>query len=630
MIDSKLKIGCVSRYELLRQLGQNPLTKVYLAALRNEGEPAELLVLELMRKDKELARDDDFRALFLDRAAATLQLSHPNVIRTHDVVADKEACGLTMEFLEGQPLSSVLERLGRGRVPLFLHLKILCEVLDGLHYAHHFTGPGSSEHGIVHRDAAPRNVFITYDGQVKLLGTGFAQATMALERKLGQPLYDVGYASPELMLGYAAGPSADVFGVGVMLWEALACTRRVFGATPKAVIRQRTSGEEPDIEVICPEAPPELVAICRRALAVSPRDRYATAQELKQDLERYLTNARTEPADTSLTHLASLMKLHFSAELAEMQLFIGSSLGHAERSVPASPKMVSTAAAVLASDTEWNDETHVVAPPAPVPTPELPEVAREVAAASTREVAAASTREPDTGGHRAYSASLVPAPPAAPRISRLTSRLAVPAAAGLALLAATVSILRLSHERGQALSAASEPQGVQTRAAALPALPPVDEATTEPRLQRASEAPDDIAAAPEAKPPGQALEGSLEAVVSAAGERAADPEEQEAELPSAFLGRVPDALPGEGDAQLPALQPSDLPVVDDERDLLQEAILTAARASRRGTETSRHGRFRRTAKRWSKPGEPSEPSDGVGVRPRPIDEADPYAEPELE
>jgi hypothetical protein len=158
-------------------------------------------------------------------------------------------------------------------------------------------------------------------------------------------------------------------------------------------------------------------------------------------------------------------------------------------------------------------------------------------------------------------------------------------------------------------------------------LPPVAEATTEPRPHRAPEALDDIEAGGEAKLPGPAPEGSLEAVVSAAGERATDPEEREAELPSAFLGRVPDALPGEGDAQLPALQPSDLPVVDDERDLLQEAILTAARASRRGTETSGHGRFRRTAKRWSKP---IEPSDGVGVRPRPIDEADPYAEPEPE
>jgi hypothetical protein len=75
------------------------------------------------------------------------------------------------------------------------------------------------------------------------------------------------------------------------------------------------------------------------------------------------------------------------------------------------------------------------------------------------------------------------------------------------------------------------------------------------------------------------------------------------------------------------LLPSDLPVVDDERDLLQEAILAAARASRRGTGAARHGRLKKTAKRWTRP---SEPSDGVGVRPRPIDEADPYADPEPE
>jgi serine/threonine-protein kinase len=624
MTNSKLKIGGVSRYELLRQLGQTPLTKVYLSALRREGGATGLLVLELMRKDKELARDEDFRALFLDRAAATLQLRHRNIVRTHDVVADAATCGLTMEFLEGQPLSSVLERLGRNRVSLQLHLRVLCEVLDGLQYAHHFTGPGSSESGIVHRDAAPRNVFITYAGQVKLLGTGFAQATMALELKLGQPLYDVGYAAPELLLGYAAGPSADVFGVGVMLWEALAGARRVFGATPKAVIRQRTTGEEPDIELICPEAPPRLIAICRRALAVSPRDRYASAQELKHDLESYLADAQTAPADTSLSQLASLMRSHFSAELAEMQLFIGSSLGHVERFVPAPPGAASSPTPVLAGDSDWNDQTHSVTPLVNALPPTAPGVAAEAV------VAPASVREPDTGGHRAYSASLVPTPLAAPRISRLTSRIALPAAGALVVLAVTVSILRLNHEREQALPSATARPASSSRAAAPPAgrPRPVAETAPAPTLSHDPEAPAAIEAAAEATPPGQVLEQGSGVGMPEADQRTADAgAERQTQLPSAFLGQVPDSQRGDGDTLPRPLSPSDLPVVDDERDLLQEAILTAARANQRSAQASRHGRLRKAGKRWSKP---AEPSDGAGVRPRPIDETDPYAETEAE
>jgi hypothetical protein len=197
-------------------------------------------------------------------------------------------------------------------------------------------------------------------------------------------------------------------------------------------------------------------------------------------------------------------------------------------------------------------------------------------------------------------------------------------------LAVSVSILRLSQERGQPLPGASEPQRSVTHAAAAPARRPpvVDEATAAPRLSRASTAPDVIEAGPDAKHPGQALEASSGADGSAAGERAADAgAEREPELPAAFLGRLPDALPGEEDPLPRALLPSDLPVVDEERDLLQEAILTAARASRKRSVAGRHGRLQKTAKRWIRP---SEPSDGVGVRPRPIDEADPYADAEPE
>src|SRR5690606_30307979 len=106
---------------------------------------------------------------------------------------------------------------------------------------------------------------------------------------------------------------------------------------------------------------PRLVAICRRALAVSPRDRYATARELEQDLESYLADVQSPPADTSLSELASLMRSHFSAELAEMQLFIGSNLGQSRRFVPASPGLASSTTG-LVDDAEWNDQTQSVTP----------------------------------------------------------------------------------------------------------------------------------------------------------------------------------------------------------------------------------------------------------------------------
>lgn len=601
MAISKLKVGCVTRYELLRQLGQGELTRVYLTALRNEGENPALVVLKLMRK--ELAKNKNLRALFLDQAAGTLQLRHPNIVQTHDVVADAEACGLSMEFLDGQPLRQVLERVGRGNFPLDLHLRILCKVLGALDYAHGFSGPGSPPGGVVHRDVSPSNVFLTIDGQVKLLGTGFAQATLLLERELGRQLSDIGYAAPELLLGYAATPSADLFGVGVMLWEALACSRRIAGDSATVVIHQRTSGAERDIERVCPEAPSSLVEICRRALAVSPRERYASAREMKSDLEAYLASELAPSA--GLRPLPALMTSHFGAELSEMRLFIGGELAHAERFVPASPEMAfRSGPSELSSEGDWNDETHVVAPlaarseaasPAPQPSPK-PQV-----------------REPDTGGHRAFSASLLPAPPAPlPGLSRL----AWPAAAALVVVSLVAGVARWT--RGDtAVPSASQTLSLQTE----PAL-----AASHETLAAPSAVAIPAGSAPEAelRAPGLATEHGVEGqqqIELALDAGSPDAGAAARGLPSAFLALAAGAaVPAGVELSEPGvtLFPSDLPMVDEEEELLQEAIVAAARAHRRAA-SSRRARPRRPAKPAPALRLPS------GALPRPIDEADPYA-----
>lgn len=644
MAISKVKVRCVTRYELLRQLGQGSLTRVYLAALRNEGESPALLVLELMRK--ELAKNEDLRALFLDQAAVTLQLRHPNIVTTHDVVADLEACGLSMEFLDGQPLRQVLERVGRHRFPLNIHLRILCKVLEALHYVHSFTGPGSPASGLVHRDVSSSNVFVTYDGQVKLLGTGFAQVTVALERELGRRLMDIGYAAPELLLGFSAGPSADLFSVGVMLWEAVAGTRRIEGDPAKVVIHQRTRGEERDLQRVRPDAPRALVEICRRALAVSPRDRYTSAEELKADLEAYL--ALSGAAGDGLRSLPSLMGSHFGAELSEMRLFMGPALGHAERFVPVPPDMVyQPGPAELTSEGDWNDETHVVVPPVerepaeerPVepqlaerrPTPSLP----------TERRASAPVREPDTGGHRAFSASLVPHPALArPALSRL----AWPGAAALAAVVVIGVLTRWQRSRADEVSSSEtlalqvdQPAAESSRGDDAPAMgtplaaPAAELAAAAPALGSTQSegdgapAPLHVASLTADSPPLPNAEaanlGAGPAHELRADAGAADAGAAAAPLPSAFLALAPAIAHRSADAeqvQDPDVSffPHELPLVDDEREDLQEAIVKAARAHRRAIP--RRARPRKPAK------PPSTPHVPISASPRPIDESDPY------
>jgi hypothetical protein len=217
----------------------------------------------------------------------------------------------------------LLERMGREAFPLHLHVRVLCEVLSALQYLHEIDDPTGASGGIVYRDASPERVLLTYTGQVKLLGAGFERTIDEIERRSGHLLADIGYAAPELCLGYPASPAGDVYSVGVMLWEALARARRKFVDSPEASLHLRISGEEPDVDQFRPGVPRRLAEICRRALAVSPRDRYASAQELQIDLESFLADTESEAQQNAgLGALAQLMMQHFADERAEMLTWI--------------------------------------------------------------------------------------------------------------------------------------------------------------------------------------------------------------------------------------------------------------------------------------------------------------------
>lgn len=362
---ANLRVDPVSRYRVLRQLGQTQLTRIYLVALREAGPSLGLLALELLRPD--LARDSDLRALFLDQAAQTLQLDHPNLVRTRELIADTDAYGRITEWVDGQPLSRVLERVGRADFPLRLQVRILCQVLAGLEYAHRLGERNGARGGFVHRDISPDSVLVTYDGQIRLIGAGFARALEALEQRLGHLLTDLGYAAPELCLGYPATPSGDIFAVGVMLWEALARMRRTFASSVADCLRLRTSGEEPGIEELYPDVPERLAQICRRALAVSPRDRYPDAAEMRVDLESFLSDTQSDAERAAgLGPLADVMDHHFAAERSEMLLFIGSQWSEdpnepaMTRSDPDEEEDTDREEPSLFLATRWDEDTHTV------------------------------------------------------------------------------------------------------------------------------------------------------------------------------------------------------------------------------------------------------------------------------
>jgi hypothetical protein len=622
----------VSRHRILRQLGHGNLTRVFLAKPLRSTPGNELVVLKLMHP--ELARDDDFRALFLDQAATALSLRHPNLVRTLEVVADPDACGMTLEFLPGQTLARVLERVGRLRFPVDLHLHILSQVLAALDHAHRFAGPRHSEPGFMHRDVCPSNVFITYDGQVKLLGTGFGNALRSLESRLGRPLLDVKYAAPELLLGYPSGPSADLFALGVMVWEAVARQARVSSEDPKAVVRRRTRGEELDLQSAWPDASEPLIDLCARALALSPRERYATALAFRADLDAYLGRA-AEPSDAVLARLPELMQASFGPEREQMQLFIGAF----EQDAEAVSVMEEADDALTASDDEWTAEIDTVTLPAdgerldagfrtglrrarPEPAvrrqtgvhekglrhssaqprpvalepsapaahalrPRAVEPALDATAPQLASALEAPPHETTTAGHRAYSSNLDVNPGARRGGFRLNPDVFGAVALLLGSLVAVYSVYRHSQR---------------------------DKKPESHKVAMPVEARGVIPAAPGSSPsraPATALSAAPPVASHRSGGDAGAPVEQRMPGPAFFDG------PAKGPSEAPpALRADELPAVDPALRSLQDAIVVAAKAHRFALE-------RRRARRAEPRSRPNPPAPAA---PRPIDEGDPYTE----
>lgn len=301
----------IGRYAILAQLGTGGMARVFLGMLRGPHEVRKLVVIKQLRH--EMVSDEHFMAMFVDEARVALRLAHPNVVHTFEVVAEGGEHYLTMEYLEGRSLAQLLKRVGRTEMPLAEHVWILTRVLGALHYAHGLRDFDGSPLGIVHRDVSPANVFITVRGEVKLLDFGIAKASGAISTtQEGVMKGKLGYAAPEQCLGRRVDARADIYSVGVLLWEAMARQRRSAADTWLAALQARVQNTEPRINDVWPEAPTQLARTCEHALANDPNLRLATALAFQRELEKYLATL-TVPVGSE--EAGALILQHFHQEL---------------------------------------------------------------------------------------------------------------------------------------------------------------------------------------------------------------------------------------------------------------------------------------------------------------------------
>lgn len=301
------------KYRLIAELGQGGMATVYLAVSLGTSGFRKLAVVKLIRP--QYASDPDLIQMFLDEARLCARLNHPNIVQTYDVGVDDGQYLMAMEYLDGVSLHTAVARLAKtgAPFPFAFRAQALMEVLEGLRYAHELTDYDGRSLAIVHRDVTPHNIFITYDGQVKLLDFGIAKAaTSSVQTATGVIKGKLTYMAPEQAMCDTIDARADLYAVGVMLWEAVTGRRRwPAGLSDAAVFTRVASGELPEPpNAVAAGLPEEVDAIVLKALAPKRDDRYQTAAEMRAELDPVLRSI----GGASLRDLGALLQTTFAED----------------------------------------------------------------------------------------------------------------------------------------------------------------------------------------------------------------------------------------------------------------------------------------------------------------------------
>jgi serine/threonine-protein kinase len=285
------KVAQLGKYQLVAEIARGGMGIVYLAVAHGPARFSKLLVVKELKP--ELVEDGNFLEMFLEEARLAARLSHPNIVQTYEIGAEGNRHYMVMDYLEGVTLARTLRKKS-DKFTLPMQLRIMCEILQGLDYAHSLKDFDGTPLGIVHRDATPQNVFITFDGTVKLVDFGIAKALdSTVETRTGVLKGKPAYMAPE-QIGGDVDPRADVFAVGVMVWEAVVGHRMWHKKGDVEVLTNIIKGQIPTLAETKPDAPEQLIRIVDRALSKNREDRYPTAADFQADLEAYLVSSKTE------------------------------------------------------------------------------------------------------------------------------------------------------------------------------------------------------------------------------------------------------------------------------------------------------------------------------------------------
>ncbi len=303
------------RYILVDRLGTGGMAEVFRAVAIGPEQFQRVVVVK--RILPHLSENAGFVRMFVDEATLCGRLSHPNIIQVHEFGKQDGTYFIAMEHVEGQSLAHVLMRLsGKSRhIPVNVAAEIARQSCLGLGYAHALRAPDGAPLGIVHRDATPSNVMLSYAGAVKLLDFGIARVSneaRASSTDAGQVKGKSAYLAPEqLRIGPIDG-RVDIWSVGIVLHEALTGRRLFRGTSPLHTMKLIQEMDIPRPSKLNAPVPARLDEIVMRSLQRKPEDRYGSANEMADELEAFLIERRA-----SSQELPRFMHALFADEIAK-------------------------------------------------------------------------------------------------------------------------------------------------------------------------------------------------------------------------------------------------------------------------------------------------------------------------
>ena len=310
------------RYALFDFIGKGGMAEIFLARAHTDLGASRLCVVKQILP--EFALHPQFAEMLIHEAKLAARLNHAHIVQVFDLGREGDQLYIAMEYVEGFDLNALLRRCSQQKVPLPLEyaLRIVSDTLQGLDYAHRRTTDDGKPLGIVHRDVSPSNVLVSLEGEVKVCDFGIARANDVVLNESGAQMDEAikgkaGYMSPEHARGgEPIDARADVFAVGIVMWELIAGRRMYRKESEVPLLEQAKRAQIPELPAKGLPLEDKLHAIVKRALSANREGRYPSAGAMLREVDAVMSEAKLV---ASPLKLGEWLMESFGPEVAEQR-----------------------------------------------------------------------------------------------------------------------------------------------------------------------------------------------------------------------------------------------------------------------------------------------------------------------